>query len=289
MELFGRTAQVDLRLKSGEVLSIPCGAGGTAPGLRCAFATHRDDTRHVQMLELSIWNLSASTRAKVALPCTVTLSAGFAGSPGVIFAGPVYDFATERKGADTILKLKATEAYAASIAVSKRGPAPWSVVALAVARAAAEAIGLRLGDAAAVIARASAPEYPRGYSCAGPALRELERVLAPAGLRASVQLGELRVTNPGDVLGAGQVVELSAQIGLLGSPTLAPRPVPGQPPPKDRKGHTLRVLLHPRIAPGMVVAVRSTTLTGQFKVRSVSFVGDTGGDSWYSEVEVWPA
>lgn len=109
-------------------------------------------------------------------------------------------------------------------------------------------------------------EFPRGVALRGPARDVLDRIAVMSGADWWIADGALFVVpTAGDL--ATSVVEVSAEAGnLIGSPT-----------PKDR---TIEVvaLLEPGLRPGHRFSLRSRDYTGTYRIREVTFHGDSGWD-----------
>jgi hypothetical protein len=76
---------------------------------------------------------------------------------------------------------------------------------------------------------------------------------------------------------------LTVNSGLIGSPQYATPDTKGQPSKLKVKS-----LLQYQFRCGGVVAIKTDTIDGQFRIEKLKFQGDTAGQDWYADLEVLP-
>jgi hypothetical protein len=126
--------------------------------------------------------------------------------------------------------------------------------------------------------------YSQGYAARGPIGDILDELAAKVGATWSWQNRELVFTKLGEPQDE-TIFVLNKEKGLIGSPQRRNRigepRIPGQ-----NDGWLARSLLLPTVEPGNRLALTSDEVKGLFRVKTVSHVGDTHGQDWYSDVEV---
>lgn len=252
--------------------------------LDIAFKVERSIRREPNKAEIKVWNLSASTRARVERGGIVILRAGFE-NPSTLFRGDTRSVYTEREGPDVITTITARDggrAYS-DTRISRSYGAGTTVVT--VLRDVVEAMGIgqgNLSDFAAVALRNGSSTFADGFVAAGPARRVLSSILRGQGLRWSVQNGALQIQRGQNALQVQSVV-LASDTGMVESPQW------------DEKGQrlgarvgvlTVKSLIQPGLEPGRKVFVQAERVTGDFEVRKVVYTGETRGNDWYATMEL---
>lgn len=126
------------------------------------------------------------------------------------------------------------------------------------------------------------PRFDRSVSLFGAAQIELTRLLDKINLFWSIQDGQLQILGPEEVQ-SGQVIEISQDTGMIGSPEIGAPIEAGKPPILN-----VTTLLEPRITPGRLIVVDSKVTQGTFRVERVTHTGDTRGPQWDSQIEAKP-
>jgi hypothetical protein len=121
-------------------------------------------------------------------------------------------------------------------------------------------------------------QFVNGVTVEGPAGKELERLLRAANIDYSVQNGEIQALERGRPL-ATTAIEVKAP-GLVGSPEIG----------RDKTGQKVsaRTFLNADIYPGRQVSILSENVNAHFRVESVSYIGMTYGNDWYTDFEARP-
>lgn len=127
--------------------------------------------------------------------------------------------------------------------------------------------------------------YQEGVSFSGTAKEALNRVTQRAGVTWSIQDGTLQIL--GSVAPApGRGVLLTPETGLLASPERLDDV--GLKTDRERTtGWRVRSLLNPKIRPGERLVIESAEVQGEYRIDTVEHAGDTRGNDWFTEAEVY--
>lgn len=247
-------------------------------GFDVAFQVERDTTPSPNKSDLAIFNLSPALRDRISSAKTpeVQISAGYGDHNGVIYRGQAREVVHTRTQTDWETRLSCGDSERAlQRAVSNRSYAKGTQVYLVVGDLLRD---LGISDTAGALrefgAAVGGRTFQQGTVLEGPAAQSLTYLLEGYGFGWSVQNGVLVVARFGTP-SAPQAVLLSAGTGLIEpSPTLS------------AKGELkASALMHPDIAPGGVVVIESQAVAGAFRVEKVTFVGDTAGNDWRTDIE----
>lgn len=257
-----------------ELTIDPDDPGGS---LDVAFDIFRTAKSEPNTAEIKVWNLTPEKRFVLEEQGNVPVSveAGYKDQTSQLFLGVARTVYTTREGADLITVLQSgdgeKEHQSSRINVSIAAGATNQQAIDAVVKALALGAG-NSANAATKIASAK-PLFPQGAVLTGSAAQVLQRLMLSLGLEYSIQNGALQVLTAGEPL-AGTATKLTPETGLVGSPSI------------DNEGIlTAQALLIPEIFPGRLLVVESEFLSGNFRVESCKYVGDTAGNDWYVEVE----
>jgi hypothetical protein len=251
-------------------------------GLRFSFRVKRTLSREPNALELSISNLSASSRARVVgqKGVQVVLQAGYPTSIGTVFSGQAVSIEDVRDGPTWVTRVQAGDGAAAAGAHAA-GSFAGGTGLPAVLEQLAASVGVEPGNLRAKLG-ASPARALGGHVVHGNAERELDRLVRRLGYQWSIQDGRLQLLREGEATEESAVL-LSPSTGLVGSPER------GSPPKKGGAAPLrARSLLQPALRPGRKVQLESESSRGLFAAHEVTHVGDTAGADWYSDVELVP-
>ena len=287
--LYGRTARLtiatpvatpgDYRNSTSDVLEINGSDDAEDPGNRVQFKITKTDSRDPNTAELTITNLSPTTRALLQRKgAKVLFEAGYlaTGRSG-LFRGDVRTVDHARDGADWTTVIKCGD-----------GERSWRYARLSESFAAgtgagdvlkrlANATGLQLGNIPTEVASITTT-FDQGYAVSGPVSRSLARLVASLGYTWSIQDETLQILLPGSAL-AIAIPEIGPDSGLVGSPEMGS--------PEDTGGPALckfKALLTPT-RPGAKVRLRSRRYSGEVLVKRCTFEGDTSGGPWHTTFE----
>lgn len=263
--------------------------------LRVGFTVDKTTKREPNTCEIAVYNLSRAHRealetgyGKFRVPGTklkaipVRLAAGYAGTGmSLLFYGQLREvFSRPESDGSWVTVLRSGDGDRATRARATFGFRPGVSITRIVESLTGE-MGIGLGNAAKQLVEARLTglggTIARGVAFEGAAPEQLDAVLRSAGYEWSIQDNALQVVPIGkslDVLG----VVLSPQTGLIDVPTT------------DEKGNLqARALLLPGLVPGRRVKVRSSTISGVWRLERVRYAGDTHGSDWVAEIEGTPS
>jgi hypothetical protein len=249
------------------------------------FEVKKTVTREPNTCTMRVANLSESSRrvAEQSDDLQIELRAGYSGMTDLIFSGQARDVWTERDGPEQWLNVEAEDA-GTSYRNGRVGRSFEPGVSLqTVINACAEAMGVGIGNSAQVSATAEleggGSQFAEGYTVDGVAWRELNIICRSAGLRWSVQNGVLQLREAGQPA-ERRSIRLSPGTGLIGQPQR------GRGSRQERRTVEARSLLIPGMYPGRIIVLESDSVSGNFLLRSVRFIGKTMSTDWYADLEI---
>lgn len=275
-DLFGRVARVvvavDDQGATREALDVR-----TEDGFRVAFQIRRTTELRSNQGEVTIWNLSPGSRAKLGqVSEQVTLEAGYEGRSDQIWRTDQARIQHRKVGVDWITTIQGGDGR----------------------RRLDQVIGLSTGEATTCLELFQQIE-PNGLVSAaarqlmanttyerwafiGRVQDALRKIARKARIQISFQLGRAQVVAPGETLGSFEVDVLSSDTGLLGSPERVYDP-------KRPNRFIVRgsALMNPTLAPSSRVSLESVAHSGAFKLMDVTHRGDSygSGESWTTDFE----
>jgi hypothetical protein len=273
-------------------------------GLRLRFQAKKTLKPDPNKLDLFVYNLAASTRARLqAAEIPIVLVAGYKGEEQVIFAGRSKGVDHVRDGAEWATHIQCGDGEQAFRGHSSFSLGPGAKVSDVLERIAKD-LGIEAGDAISKAKRGdfamAMDSFLQGYTASGKPVRELDRVMKAAGLEWSIQDGKLQILEP-ETSTTETVFVLSAATGLIGSPDhkvgkklAAPleargEEVDGEIAPDDSKLLLkAQSLLNGAIRPGRRVQIEAVARQGMYRVEEVTHAGDTHGPEWTTALEGRP-
>lgn len=274
--LFKRQVAITVGIGSGQALRVT--------GLDARFTVKKDLTREPNTAEISIFNLSETSRRAIESQerQRVRLEAGYEPGDGegglsVIFEGDLRKAGSQRDGPDIVTRIEAADAERAL----RRGRVNRSFGAgtalSSVIGQVADTLGIGRGNlnqvAGAIGFEGLGNVFSEGTVVSGPARRELAGLLESAGVEYSIQDGTLQLLARGRPLNA-TAVRLAPDTGLIESPTV------------DSEGVvSFKALLIAGIFPGRRVQIDSSFVRGIYRAEVVRYIGDTSGGEWFVEGE----
>lgn len=247
--------------------------------IRVVFHVEKNLHSEPNTCELSIFNLAERTRKELQhKPLWVRIDAGYEGEERRLFSGDVRwaESTRDRVDWETKMQLGDGDRSFRFGRVSRSFRA--GIDARTAAVEAARAMGLRAKFSPAA-ERELRAQFAGGLTMAGPAHRELGRLLSRFGMTYSVQDGELQVLL-GNETAPDQAILISQDTGMVGTPAYGSPPEKGKPPVLP-----VTKLLDARIKPGGRVMLATRQINGLFRVERVTHDGDTHGDPWFTQIE----
>lgn len=267
-------------------VGIAGGPGNLRQGLkvdghRISFRVEKTLKKEPNKCECVIYNLGREQRAAIeelrptktsARGVPLLIEAGYQDAgPSQIWLGDLRTVWSERVGADWLTHLETGDGEAAKKSTIKVAYGPGTTPDIAL-RAIVKAIGIDEGNAAAAAIKLRqtglATLFPQRAVFYGSASVVLDRFCQSAGLEWSVQDSALQILDRDKALGTTSI-KLSPSTGLIESPSVDPLGV-----------LTFKMLLQP-IRCGGLVTIDSQTAQGTYKVRRLTWDGDTHAQPWY--------
>lgn len=278
----GMLANRDLSINlGGALISSRAQDGQIRPLLRVVFKIEKSLAREPNTAEVAIYNLKEATRGLLSREGIETVvSAGYVGDAHVIFRGKLDYGVTTRNGADWVSDFESTDG-GKEIRESRINVSFSSIGVKGAMRAAAKAMGLNLGNLEKKIQQgniASAlSEIGNGLVLSGQAAPQFDKLASSFGFKWHVQDEELVLLEPKGVIDPNKAIVLSPDTGLVGSPQAG------------TKGTVeARSLMIPQLQPGRKVRIDSKLVNGFFRIERSTFLGDTWGQDWYTDIEASP-
>lgn len=256
--------------------------------LRITFKVQKKGTADPNTAEVSLYNLSEETRARLTKldRAALLLTAGYVGTEALIFSGDIRrpnGIQHTRVGADWVTKVECGDGERAYREARFSGSFAKGTKVVDVARAMAQSLGVGLGNLEDALAggnfRQGLSEYPSGFSAHGNSATALTRLLRGLGLEASIQDGQLLVLRDAETT-KGFVPLLSNENGtIIGSPEYNSAE-------KEKGPPTLKVKtpIQGVFKVGGKVRVESAQVSGFFKIKALSHSGDTHGGDWSTDL-----
>lgn len=251
-------------------------------GLRVQLKIVKTGSKEPNTAEVSVWNLSADTRARVqAKGSKLVVVAGYRDIQRQVFIGDVRTVDHVRDGAAWVTKFQAGDAERAFRYARIGESFAGGTDAATIVERLVALLGVDGGNAIARVRR-DARTFTQGYAAHGTVQGELSRLLDGLGLAWSIQDGRLQVLGPQETIPGGSI-EVSETTGLVGSPEHGSPTEAGQPAVLK-----VRMLLQPEIVPGRTFALVAEGARGGYVAGRVEHAGDTAGGEWYTTAEATP-
>lgn len=280
--LYGRKYRLLVANNKGNALDVS--------DLRCTFNASKTVLMQPNYSDISIYNLSAETEATLIKEgYRVVLEAGYEGSNyGIIFDGDVIQPIREKEDGTTYkLTLRALDGdrfmnYGFVNFSFLRGLSSRAQVAQLAAKA------KNPSDLGSISEELEKTKLPRGKVMFGLARDYMKQIAQTHKASFYVENGKVNIIKADEVK-AGQIIDLSPQSGLIGTPE------------QTEFSIKVKALLNPQIHCNMLVHIDNSYIRarkaemgqmyrqldndGIYRVISCNYTGDTRGDDWYVEFE----
>lgn len=257
--------------------------GAEFTGLRVVFKVVKTNTKEPNTLDLKVYNLAENSRkAAQVFGTPIALFAGYEGSVGRIFFGDSRLGDPLREGGNWITHIQCGDGEMRARFSDFSKTFPPGVKYAEVVRENLKALGLGGGNVEAFLTSGAAKldQFARGYVAKGKAFGNFDDLIRAGGAEWSIQDGQVFVLEPNAVQ-PGTVILISPETGMVGDPEHS------SPLKKTKKPYVrVKSLLRHEFRAGGQVAIKSSSVNGQFKILTVTHTGDTDGQEWYSELEV---
>lgn len=239
------------------------------PPMTLEFNIEFDDSPEPNLSELTIYNLSDDTIARIKKGANIILNAGYKDNVGTVLAGEVISAKTYWDGVGKITEIKAGDGVSAWLASSVSKTFKAGTKASQIIKDIVGGFGLEIGE----IKLANNITYAEGKTCYGSLQQVLQQVVNDTGSKMHITNGVVMVRAPE----AGTVTGflLNSDTGLIGTPGVI----------EDGKAdYQVECLLNHRITTDSLIQIQSKTANGNFRVKKGKHSGTE--QSWITEMEV---
>lgn len=260
--------------------------GGTGTRIderfRVVFRVVKTLTTDTNVSDVQIYGLGDSLRQQFLVPGQVMqIEAGYAAGSEILSIADITNASIQRQPPEIITNLECQDGAQAlkerKVALSF---APETPVQRVLDRLAQE---LALGQRATGVEVQGV--YRNGLTLSTTIRDALNRVTRKAGVTWSIQDRQLQILDRVQP-SQGQGVLLSPASGLINSPERIDDPE-NEEELRRGVGYRVRSLLNPKIRPGEQLILESADVQGQFRIDTVEHTGDTRGNEWYTEADVY--
>ncbi len=242
--------------------------------LRVIFQVEKTSESNPNTAKISIFNLSPEGRALAEREkAIVILEVGYGENIEQLFYGDITRAYISRQGPDWVTTVECGDGSdALRSAHIDKSYAPGSdlkQVIRDVAQSFVDQGKVVMGSLLGI----SSDKAQTGIAVSGGSKQVMDELTAKQNLEWSVQDNTLQVL-PKDQDSGLQAVLLTAETGLVGSPVK--REIDGG------VGVEFKSLIQPQLVPGRLVQIQSREVDGIYKLRTVTFAGDTHGQAFYA-------
>lgn len=262
----------------------------TVENLRISFKVESSLSSTPNTCEIKIYNLTENTRSNFQRTAKhVEVLAGYEGLSGLIFSGDVRTIDHNKSGVDWVTNIRAGDGELPfRFARFKQESFPKGAKVTAVLNrcyALLQPYGISRGNLDVALdtfpRNNNFEQFASGFSPQGLVSTELDSLCRTLGWQWSIQKRALTFTFGDKHTTNTSLVELSPDSGLLQAPN--------EGAPEKKKGPAITklvALLNNTLVPGQGVRVKSSLVSGDFKIRKLTHEGDTYGNDWKTELEV---
>lgn len=243
-------------------------------GLRVIFQVEKNLESNPNTAKISVYNLSAQARALAEKEkAVVILDVGYGENIEQLFYGDITRAYISRQGPDRVTTIECGDGSNAlrsvHIDMSYAPGTDLKQVIKDVAQSFVDQGKVVMGSLLGI----ESEKAQTGIALSGSSKRIMDNLTTKQGLEWSIQDNTLQIL-PTDEDSGLQAVLLTPETGLIGSPVK--REI------QDGPGIEFKALIQPRLVPGRLVKITSREVDGLYKLRSVSFAGDTHGQAFYA-------
>lgn len=243
-------------------------------GLRIAFNIEKTSESLANQAKIKIFNLSPSSRAFVEeRGQAIILKAGYAPADleplvEVIFQGDVGKVTNSIEGPDWITSFEVGDGEKSLTEKSYQKTFRSGASAETIMREIAASMGLAVGTIKGIKDKA----YKSGVTLSGSAKDLLDQLTGETGVEWSVQDEEIQIL-PKTEGTNDEVIVVSASSGMINAPI------------KRADGIDVVSLINPQFRPGRRIQIESKNLNGIYRIRKLTFDGDTRDGDWKAKLE----
>jgi len=232
-----------------------------------------DDDLEPNISEVTIYNLSESTRNKLKRGETISINAGYVEDKGLILNGRINSISTTPLGADRATVIKVLDTYPFNVKKTLQRSYKGKIKADAILKDLTKALGLKV----AILKLPTNKVYDKGFSINGEIFKKIQDVANDCGASAYIsrQQTYIRPITEGD----NHRFILSPDTGLIGSPEYFENERKGV----IVKGYKAKSLLEHRMNTASIIELQSIVTKSKVRVKKGKHI--CKGNSFYTEVE----
>ena len=232
-----------------------------------------DDDLEPNISEITIYNLSESTRNKLKRGEVLSINAGYVEDKGLILSGRIDSIRTTPLGADRATVIKVLDTYSYDVKKTLQRSYKGKIKADAILKDLVKALGLKV----AVLKLPTNKVYDKGFSVSGEIFKKIQEIANDCGASAYIsrQQTYIRPITEGD----NHRFVLSPDTGLVGSPEYFENERKGI----VMKGYKATSLLQHRMNTASIIQLQSIVTKSTVRVKSGKHI--CKGSSFYTEVE----
>jgi len=260
MSLFNRQYAVTIGLPGQE--------GYQYTDLRVTFDITKTSESTSNKAKIALVNLNKESISKFTKGYLIRLEAGYDDLIETVYLGDVVRATSERHGADVITTFECGDGEHQLVnAVFDRSYPP-NTKYVDIITDLAKALDVDIGTVIGIQNKS----LGSGFVCTGSVRRNLNQLLKNQKLEWSIQNGALQILPISSHVGE-EAILISKETGLIGVPS------------EGTDFYKFNSLLNPKLIPGRIVQLTSSTLNGVLRIRKAQFEGDSSGQKWDVVVE----
>ena len=247
------------------------GEGIKVVALRASFELEKTSESSANTAKITIYNLNENHRGLLQNEenVLIILEVGYGEELGQLFIGDVTKVSIMKKGPDWVTSIEAGDGDQGLKDATLDKSYKAGVSLKTVVDDAIKSIKSTGAIVTGTIKGLKEEISQNGFSVSGLAQSVIDDITKKQGLEWSVQDNELNIIPVDEDTGENAMV-LTSTTGLVGSPI------------RREKGiEFMSLITSVEARPGRAVKIESRDITGFFKLRKVTFVGDTDGNAWY--------
>ena len=268
-KLFDRKIAVSFGVKGSE--------GKKITDLRIIFEIEKTSESNPNTIKIQIFNLNKDSWAvleNTKSDLSIILELGYKDEPmEILFKGDITKASHTRQGADIVTTIEAGDGTKglmnATLDKSYKAGTDEKNVIKDLVNTIKESGSIVVGNLSKLKTNIS----QNGLSISGMSKDLLDKLVKKQDLEWNIQDNVLQILEPKGNTGE-EAIKLTPQTGLIGTPV------------KREDGIEFTALIQTtKMKPGRLIHIESRDITGNYRVRTVSYKGDTHGNEWYTICE----
>lgn len=250
--------------------------------LTVKFSIPFSDSSDVNTNTIKVYNLRDSTIKSIQINTLALLQAGYESDYGNIFNGYLKSLGTVWEGVDKVTSFVCADAPSAYLKEKFKKTYGKGTKASVIVKDIAAFAGLKIGDIKLPVDFV----YRSGKTLNGTPHKLLTAIAKDCKAKMHITKNALYMRDKN--VGTNLALVISQETGLIDKPEVIENEVNEGKKKTTRKGYKLKMLLNPRIDTDVIIQLTSKAVTGIFRVEKGEHKGDTSGNEWFTECEVYP-